>query len=154
MGSRSSALAVARPASWPASHSLRIVRTMGLQHLYLDPATTPLPSGGIERMEQSIIDKHEFVPTDVFIILMTAGALSWIVLVSNMHEGILFHDTRRYNDGGIRHYEHNVRYSQFSTHEADISDMVPFDDEVVDDVLMSLPTAAAMVPSVTADNPV
>ena len=43
-------------------------------------------------------------------VLMDAG---------NMHGGILFHDTRRSVDGGIQHCEHNVRYSQLSTHEAE-----------------------------------
>ena len=43
-------------------------------------------------------------------VLMDAG---------NMHGGILFHDTRRSVDWGIRHCEHNARYSQLSTHEAE-----------------------------------
>ena len=59
---------------------------VGLRRLCLDPASTPLPSGSIERMEHSIMDGQEFVPTDVFSILMTAGALSWIVLVSRPAE--------------------------------------------------------------------
>ena len=60
--------------------------SVGLQHLCLDPASTPLPSGNIERMDHSIMDEQEFVPTDVFNILMTAGALSWIVLANRPAE--------------------------------------------------------------------
>ena len=56
--------------------------SVGLRRLCLDPASTPLPSGSIERMEHSIMDGQEFVPTDVFNILMTEGVVSWIVLVS------------------------------------------------------------------------
>ena len=43
-----------------------------------------------------------------------------LVEAGGVHGGILCYDSRRSVDGGIRHCEHNARYCQLSTHEAEL----------------------------------